>query len=332
MNAHQSWNDDDQEPIDLKDLLAPTARQILDGNVYKSADYSVFHLAREALGWQSWARENDVPLAGNPMVMTQQAARSLGVSVSAANAAFTQADAQGCIPAAKFKGGDEACWMKIAELDLEIYKACCPEDLRPEVERRIDDYRSNNSKPAEQLQKNKPAAEKKIDDAPFADSAVTGSRQAAAGANYSDDREPDSTQAESNAASTRPIRSTEIPDDVPGIKIELEQPASEIPQPQQRMNQDFAVLGRQIVDMAGHEKDGKLAFEGKVNYKIVVNLDSNTMKIYSKDRGGEPILVDANGNIDHENSRVLLKDVEKFRAALNFLQQDHERKVADYQR
>ena len=120
-------------------------------------------------------------------------------------------------------------------------------------------------------------------------------------------------------------------DDVPGIKVEYEQ-STQRSTPRERLDKDFSALGRQIVQVAGHEENSELSFKGKVNYKIVVELDSNTMRIYSRDRGDEPILVDANGNINHERSRVTPEDITRFQSALNFLQQDHEKKVAAYER
>lgn len=43
------------------------------------------------------------------------------------------------------------------------------------------------------------------------------------------------------------------------------------------------------------------------------------MRIYAKDRGDEPILVDANGNIDHVHSQVVPEDVRRFQVMVDDL-------------
>ncbi|MBE9064119.1 hypothetical protein [cf. Phormidesmis sp. LEGE 11477] len=79
----------------------------------------------------------------------------------------------------------------------------------------------------------------------------------------------------------------------------------------------FAALGREIANSLGEEKDGHRQVEGKANYRIVINLASNTMRIYAKDRGDDPILIDANGQIDHAASRVVPEDVRRFQQIAN---------------
>ena len=84
-----------------------------------------------------------------------------------------------------------------------------------------------------------------------------------------------------------------------------------------QLDTNLAQLGREIVTRIGEEQDGQRSVNGKVKYRISINLADNTMRIYAKDRGDEPILVDANGNIDHAHSRVLPEDVTRVQAMVD---------------
>ena len=86
-----------------------------------------------------------------------------------------------------------------------------------------------------------------------------------------------------------------------------------------QLDTNLAQLGREIVARIGEEQDGQRSVNGKVKYRISINLTDNTMRIYARDRGEEPILVDANGNIDHANSQVLPEDVRRFQVMVDDL-------------
>ena len=88
----------------------------------------------------------------------------------------------------------------------------------------------------------------------------------------------------------------------------------------EQLNTTFANLGREIASFAGEDQDGYRKVEGEVNYKISINLTSNTMRIYAKDRGEQPILIDADGHIDHASARVDMADVEFFKAIVGAIQ------------
>ncbi|MEL7333323.1 MAG: hypothetical protein AAFN12_13840, partial [Cyanobacteria bacterium J06560_2] len=86
-----------------------------------------------------------------------------------------------------------------------------------------------------------------------------------------------------------------------------------------QLDTSLAQLGREIVARIGEEQDGQRNVNGKVKYRISINLTDNTMRIYAKDRGNEPILVDANGNIDHANAWVKPEDVRRFQVMVDDL-------------
>lgn len=298
MSKTMSW--DDLESIDLRDLLDARALQTLQGDPQDNAKQSLAHLAQESLGWQSWAREQDIPLAGSPIVLTQQAARHLGASVAEANAIYAQAQAQPCIPEAKAKGGDAACWSRIAQLDPQLYWAC-------------------RSGPESDQQFSQQQAPESAAPAPRAVLLRDPLRSTPPQETATSTAEPRSVNPSApTATAERPTAETLTQ---PGIRVQVEQDQPSFLSPQQQRDREFATLGRKIVSIAGIENGENLAFEGKANYTITVNLNTNTMRITSQDRGDKPILIDANGNIDHQHSQVNAKDVEKFQAALQFLNQ-----------
>lgn len=330
--------DSESEPIciDLKSLLSPHAHEIMLGEQINESDKqtALYDLAVEATGWQRWMQTQEIELEGNPVVLTQQTARKLGINVSTANQILETVKSEDCMPAAWHQGGDTGCWQKITQIEPNLLEYADSTNLKPDN--------------TQQIPPNRPI---KPEGAQSGASATTESRTRPA-AQYSSfnpegaktvlnpalETEPPEPQSGFNQASSRPIPKprAEASEDgqLPSIAVEFkqEQQQSDQSNPKQRLDRDLADLGRQIVQIAGEEKDNKLEFTGKVQYKIIVNLDTNAMQIYSKDRGDDPILVDANGRIDHEASRATKEDVEKFSAALKFLQQDHEKKVVNYER
>lgn len=99
----------------------------------------------------------------------------------------------------------------------------------------------------------------------------------------------------------------------------------------QELDTTFAALGREIVNAIGEKNDGYRQVEGKVNYTIVVNLSTNTMKIYAKDRGDDPILIDADGQINHAASKVVPEDVRRFQQIVSWIREHQSHKVEQMQ-
>jgi hypothetical protein len=52
--------------VDLSDLISDRARDVLagGGGGHSDRSYAIVSLAREAFGWENWARENSIPLSG----------------------------------------------------------------------------------------------------------------------------------------------------------------------------------------------------------------------------------------------------------------------------
>lgn len=295
--------------IDLKGLLAPRVQDIITrGSVFKDPQYSLYHTAREAIGWQNWMRERQLPMTGSLMEVVREAARSLrlnSVDVDQATLAVTtkpraKASQENCVPSAKFmdKGENVSCWMRVADLNGWLFKAQCPTDIQLEALERMSQHRALNPELAAQRESLR--RQKQAD--PTSE-AVPQTETISAGA-----AQPSSHQI-----------SVEQPADVPQVEFET----VGAPPPQHHLNTRFAQMGRKLVAEVGAEQDGQRSLRseiGRAQYKIVLNMVDNTMQIYAHDRGTEPILVDANGNIDHANARVLPGDLEAFQTALDYLQ------------
>ena len=80
-------NEDFEQAVVLKDLLSPDARAIALGQLEggDNPKQAVYDLAFEAIGWQRWTQAQGILLEGSPVVITQQAARQLGVNVATTN-------------------------------------------------------------------------------------------------------------------------------------------------------------------------------------------------------------------------------------------------------
>ena len=126
--------------IDLRNLLAPRVQEIVTkGCIFKDPQYSLYYTAREAIGWQNWMQERQLQVAGSPLEIVQQAARSLELSSTEVNQAIAKVSQENCVPSAKFmdKRSDVSCWMRVADLNGWLFKARCPTDVQLEALERM---------------------------------------------------------------------------------------------------------------------------------------------------------------------------------------------------
>lgn len=290
--------------IDLQDLLASRVQDIVaKGSVFKDPQYSLYHTAREAIAWQNWMRERHLPMTGSPLEVVQQAARSLKLNATDVERAIAKAGQEYCVPSAKFRdqGRDVSCWMRVAELNRGLFKLCCPLDIQLEALERMSQHRALNPKLAAQrdvLRQQKQAA--------------------SASPDFSQQ------QAFSGAAEPAPDRSKySAPDEHLANVLQIKSEPGEVASPQPDLNTQLAFMGRQLVAEVGAQQEGQRSLDSEIGgaqYKIVLNLADNTMSIYAHDRGTAPILVDANGTIDHANARARTEDIAAFQSALDYLQ------------
>jgi hypothetical protein len=240
-------------------------------------------------------------MIGSPLEVVREAARSLRLNTLDVDQAIAKANQETCVPSAKFMdkgGGDVSCWMRVADLNGWLFKARCPTDIQLEALERMSQHRALNPELAAQRD------------------SLRRQKQAAPDSEIVCQAETVSPEADQPTAHQVPVEhSAKVPN------IEFETVGA--PTPQHHLNTRFAQMGRQLVAEVGAEQDGQRSLSseiGRAQYKIVLNLTDNTMQIYAHGRGTEPILVDANGNIDHANARVLPGDLEAFQTALDYLQ------------
>jgi len=287
-------------PIHLKDLLAPTASSILNqGSVFKDdRRLSLWLFAQDAFGWQNWLKARHVPFGGDTYEMFYEAGDQLLFSRAEADEVLGTARIDQAIPACVYKGdedesvdfnGDVVAWAHLFNLQPSLADYCPPE-IRTTVSDRISQYR-------QQFPKEKATQPAQKEDW--------------------HSEEPASTTAADAWKVNEPLT------DSPPQKVEIPQTANEPDlskaESTAQLDTNLAQLGREIVARIGEEQDGQRNVNGKVKYRISINLTDNTMRIYARDRGEKPILVDANGNIDHANSQVLPEDVRRFQVMVDDL-------------
>lgn len=281
------------DTITLKELLAPSASSILnEGRVVRDdKSRSLWLLAQDAFGWQNWLSEREIPFEGNAQELFYQAAEKLRLSREEADDVLKSTRTEKAIPACVYKGnedesidgkGDVVAWGHLFNLK-PTFSTYCPPEIKADVSHYIAQYRQHVPKPNRTPERPQQAFEK-----------------------------PETSDIPSKGNQTTP--------EAPSLKsptIEKGYPVKATAS--QSLNTSLAQLSREIVDRMGEQQGGQRNVNGNVKYRISVNLRDNTMRIYARDRGDEPILVDANGQIDHANSRVSTEDVERFQQMVDSL-------------
>ena len=281
--------------IHLRDLLAPTASSVFNhGSIFKDdRELSLWLCAQDIFGWHNWLRARHVPFEGNANEMLYEAGDKLLFSRTETDEVLATARIDQAIPACVYKGdedesidfnGDVVAWGHLFSLQPSL-AAYCPPEMKARVGDRIDQYRDlvPKKKAAQPTQKQGWRTE--------------GSTSTA-----------DTTTWGMDEPLVDSPPQTDEPDDL-----------SQAAESTTELDNNLAQLGREIVARIGEEQDGQHNVNGKVKYRISINLADNTMRVYAKDRGDEPILVDANGNIDHAHSRVVPEDVRRFQVMVDDL-------------
>lgn len=295
-NAHSA--------IPLEDLLAPTASSVLKHGTVIQDDprRSLWLFAQDAFGWQNWMEQNDMPFSGSADDLLQQAAGKLSLSEKDISDFLATNNFYDAVPACVYKGnqeegnGNTVAWSHVFNLSPDLARQACPPDVEQTVFNHIGSYRKRVPK---QVQ-------------------TPVSRQSPIPTGMP--KPKPSQQLDSN--SNYPFSSSSAP------KSESPRQVNSISKQKEQLDGKLATLGREIVDKLGDEQDGQRKFSGKVKYRISVNLSDNTMRIYAKDRGDMPILVDADGRIDHANSQVRPEDVKRFQTLVDYLHTSVEHKQA----
>ena len=282
-----------ESPIHLRELLAPTASSVLNqGAVFKDdRRLSLWLFAQDAFGWRNWLKTRQVPFTDDANEMLYEAGEQLLFSRAETDEVLATARIDQAIPACVYKGdedesidfnGDVVAWAHLFSLQPSL-ATYCPPEMKARVGDRIDEYRDRVPK-------------KKITQ-PTQDQ---------------DWRTEETT-------STVAANTWELDEPLVDSPPQTDEPDLSQAKSTTQLDTNLAQLGREIVARIGEEQDGQRSVNGKVKYRISISLTDNTMRIYARDRGEEPILVDANGNIDHANSQVLPEDVRRFQVMVDNL-------------
>jgi hypothetical protein len=115
--------------IALDKLLCPSAQDVLNNGAAKgNRSDAIATLANEVLGWVNWLSANGIPFNGAPEELIQHTWSRMEDSASDPDKwqRCINSIAEGVLPAAHYKGGDEACWKKIRSVDRAIFEEKCP--------------------------------------------------------------------------------------------------------------------------------------------------------------------------------------------------------------
>jgi hypothetical protein len=124
--------------VDLSDLISDRARDVLagGGGGHSDRSYAILTLARESFGWENWARENSIALAG-------QSAKDLTLAGGAAHGAdedhiqriMDGASLDLARPSCEH-GGDQFPWLRLQKLLPILFDEKAPSTIKPAVDER----------------------------------------------------------------------------------------------------------------------------------------------------------------------------------------------------
>ncbi|HEY9711052.1 MAG TPA: hypothetical protein V6D48_22790, partial [Oculatellaceae cyanobacterium] len=134
--------------IALDKLLCPSAQDVLNNGAAKgSRSDALATLANEVFGWVNWLSANGIPFNGTPEELIEYAWSRMEDSASDPNKwqRCIGSVVEGVMPAAHYKGGDEACWKKIRSVDRAIFEEKCPTDMKTALKVENRKAGSNNT-------------------------------------------------------------------------------------------------------------------------------------------------------------------------------------------
>ncbi|MBD2346835.1 AAA family ATPase [Anabaena subtropica] len=120
-----------QAGIPLDKLLSNKAKAILNGdNLTGDRSEALTTLAHEAFGWQNWCNSNQILLDSNAQDIVLQGGKKLDIDDARVQRIIKSIDVESSDPSSKFYGGEEKCWLKICQLNQEIYEVKCPSNIK----------------------------------------------------------------------------------------------------------------------------------------------------------------------------------------------------------
>jgi hypothetical protein len=117
--------------IPLEQLGNDTSREILQGKCPTGDRSEALATAlQEWYGWQNWAQDNGIAVAGTTENLAHYAGGQLGIDSDRVDRILKGIDIIGSNPAALHRGGEESCWKKIRRLDKAAFEAKCPAHIK----------------------------------------------------------------------------------------------------------------------------------------------------------------------------------------------------------
>lgn len=110
-----------------------------------SADrsHSLTTALNEWYGWWYWAHDNGIAVLGTPEELAHHAGQRLGLDSDRIDRIIKSVGADISLePAAKNRGGEEACWKKVRRIDRATFEAKCPAHLKDAIESSLKSYRA----------------------------------------------------------------------------------------------------------------------------------------------------------------------------------------------
>ena len=104
--------------IPLELLGVAHTLEILNGaNPAGDRSASLATAIQEWMGWANWCESNGVGYRGTPHELAHVAGQALGIDADRCDRILATIDPSTCTPAAAHRGGDDACWKRVAKLD-----------------------------------------------------------------------------------------------------------------------------------------------------------------------------------------------------------------------
>ena len=123
------------ESLDLVDLLSPDAFAAYQGeDIRNDGSGSLVILIKDAKGWENWLSEKNIPFTGDSESLIYSGGSNLGLDDARCERIIKSVkNHESLTPAAFFKGGDKACWLKIFKLSKQVYGDYCPASMKDQV-------------------------------------------------------------------------------------------------------------------------------------------------------------------------------------------------------
>lgn len=126
----------DTSNIQLELLGSETSKSILEGNVSTQDRSEALTTAiREWYGWENWCKEKGIDYSGTTEELAQEAGNQLKLDSDKIQRIIDSVDPDDCHPALLFMADESECWLKIRNLDKNVYEQSYSDHIKQEITR-----------------------------------------------------------------------------------------------------------------------------------------------------------------------------------------------------